>query len=270
MTTNNNEIGARRFVIVGLMMFGLLIASTPSHALSVAVGSTVIADDGSGDTCGSSPGIICFSNLGVPGAYNIISGTLVKSGSTFTLTNLDIEALAASVSGGISFSDNVLFAAPAVGSVTLDGNWTSGPSNAPAAISGGSIYFSNWATGDYMWNGGNTIGYQGVEVASASGSTFGPLTNSGSMNFPCYGETLGSGTGICFFAPLTVYSPTFSAVGGTLSFSLAAAGDGIWLPGSAEITVSSVPLPGAVWLLTSGLAGLAGLFGFTRRNARPA
>lgn len=251
MTTNNNETGARRFIIACLMMFGLLIASTPSQASSITI---------------SSLGTIPF-NESVAGQYNL-AGDLTWDGTTVKLTNVNIEALTANVSGEINYSYIGTIAAPAVVAVKLDGNWTSGStSNTPVTISGGSIGLTAWATGGWTWNGISTMDYYGVSVASSSGGSFGPSTNGGAMDLLCGAP----GPSFWWFGYLcTSYSSTFSAVGGRLSFSLAAAGDGIWLPGSAEVTVSEVPLPGAVWLLTSGLAGLAGLFGFTRRSTRPA
>lgn len=253
-----------------------LCFTTPSQAMLVSLGSTTIVDNGAGDT-NMAIGVIDFNLMGLSGTsgtYNA-SGTVteVTSGSTtvtnginITLTNLDIEATSGAASDTIVFqsTSGPLISLPSPGSVSLDGNWTSGASNAPSLISGSNIALSGYLFGDWQWGaivGAASefpVGFSGTGgVTSDSGSVFGPVAG-GSLIIPA------ANTVPFFGQPL--YQADFTSIVGKLDFNLNNNGDGLWLPGSANVYMgetSAVPVPAAVWLFGSGLMGL---IGFARRK----
>ncbi len=259
-----------------LILLAGLVISKPALALSITVGGTTIFDGGAGDA-NPAAGVIDFSLANVSGntGFYDISGTVqesiagnsfVTSGAALTLTNLDISATTANVADEIVFDSSQfpVFALPANGVANVDGNWTTGSSNAPATISGASVGLSGWNVGNWQWasmvgNGQEfVLPFSQAVADSTTGSVFATTVVSAPMPdliTPYY-----------FF---TATQADWTSVRGKLSFNLVNSGDGIWMPGSAEILtgdlVSTVPLPSSMVLLVSGALGLAGFA--TRRKS---
>ena len=252
------------WVAISACTFSLI--STSALAISVTVGSTTIVDGGVGDTNATS-GIIDFSLTsvnGTSGTYNIsgtvnetITGTTsLTSGATLTLTNLDIQAITGNVNDTIIFDSSTfpVFALPANGVTNIDGNWTNGASNTATAVTNGDVTLTGWNVGNWEWNGNVGINqefllpFSSSSVNSSGGSTFATAGINNPMPdliTPYFGQVL--------------TQADWTSVRGKLEFNLANSGDGLWMPGSAEIVtaeISAVPLPATVWLFASGLTGL--------------
>ena len=259
-------------IIVGM---AVLCISVPTQAMLITLGGSTIMDNGLGDT-NSATGVIDFNLTGISGTsgtYNasgtvteVSSGTTsVTNGVSMTLTNLDIEATSGSVNDTIVFqsTSGPLISLPSTGSVSLDGNWTSGASNVPSLVSGGDVALTGFLFGDWLWGvsvgtssefpvGFSTTGL----ITSGAGSSFGPT--GASVIIPAANTDL-------FYGQI-LDQADFSSIVGKLDFNLNNSGDGVWLPGSADIymgDVSAVPVPAAVWLFGSGLIGL---IGFAKRK----
>ena len=246
----------------------LAVLSSPlsSHALSITVGTTTITDGGAGDT-NAAGGVIDFSLVnvnGVTGIYNI-SGTVnetsagttnVTSGATLTLTNLDIQAVTGTVNDTIIFDSSVFapLGLPANGTAAVDGAWTSGASNTPAAIAGSDVTLSGWTVGNWEWNAMVGTNQEFVSPFAAASA----LSNAGaSFNDP--GVTQPMPDLITPWFGQTLVQADWTSLRGKLEFNLANSGDGLWMPGSADLVagdVPAVPVPAAFWLFASGIAGL--------------
>ncbi len=251
----------------GVLAFSVVM---PVQALTITLGSSMIVDDDPLYDFNSTPGVIDFNLTGISGTsgtYNAsgtvtetVSGTTtVTNGSTMTLTNLNIEATSGTVNDTIVFQSTnfPILTLPAPGNVMLDGNWTSGAGNAPTLVSGGDVRLSGYLFGDWQWavsQGTNSeflipFNYT-PSILSGAGAIFGPVTGTpliipAANTDPFFGYNLDQAD--------------FTSVIGKLEFNLANSGDGLWLPGSAEVSVGAVPVPAAFWLFGSGVLGLLGL-----------
>ena len=249
--------------------------SMPVQALTITLGSTTIVDGDVNDLNGAT-GVIDFSLTGINGGSGTYdaSGTLTEamtgtsasiSSTAMTLTNLDIMATSGAVSDTILFQSTAgpIISLPATGNVELDGNWTSGSAtNAVASVTGGGVALSAYLFGDWEWgvntvtNGEFFVPFGDTStISSGSGSSFGPVVSS-SLTIPAANTDP--------FLGQVLTQADFTSIIGKLDFTLANSGDGLWLPGSADVQmVSSVPVPAAFWLFGSGLVGL---IGFAKRK----
>jgi len=254
-------------------MAGCALAAMSSSclALSVTIGTTTIIDGGAGDT-NPAAGVIDFSLASVTGSSGTysISGTVIEnttgttsltSGAALTLTNLDIEALTGNVNDTIAFDSSTfpIFSLPATGIAYLSGNWTSGSSNAAAPISGADLTLNAWNVGDWQWNSQSGTNAPFVVPFSTASA------DSTSASFNVIGAQASLPNTITPYYGFVADQADWTSVRGTLAFNLANAGDGFWLPSSADIETGDlvttvVPLPGGVWLFLSGLAGFASRF----------
>lgn len=255
-----------KIMSAGVLAFSVVM---PAQALIISLGTSSIIDNGAGDS-NTAIGVIDFSLTGIngtSGTYNasgtvteISNGTTSVTNSTsMTLTNLDIEATSGTVNDTIVFQSTnfPVLSLPSPGNIMLDGNWTSGASNTPTLVSGGDVRLSGYLSGDWQWGA-----YQGTNseffvpfnytssILSGAGASFGPVTGTpliipAANTDPFFGFNLDQAD--------------FTSVIGKLEFNLANSGDGLWLPGSADVSVGAVPVPASFWLFGSGLLGLLGI-----------
>ena len=205
------------------------------------------------------------SFTGTTGTYNI-SFTLTEAPNSLKLTNLDIQATSANAHDIIVFTSTIIPIGPGSLSVDVNGGWYNNSSGSGydsftgynGTVGSGSLDVQDWLTGTFLWNGAPVampspvFPINAVSVSSSSGNPFSSVSSS---PIPAVGST---------YLGHPIEAVNFTGIYGMLDFTLANAGDGLWLPGSIDITAASVPVPAAAWLFGSGLLGLIGV---ARRRA---
>jgi len=244
------------FILVPALALLILFATRTAAALEILISNVTtgvdIVDGGPGDLLPLVPGTIAFAQAirpGGPGGF-IVSGVLSEVivpgvSATLTLTDLFVISTAPFVTADIIGFLSTAFAPvgpPTVATAHLDGSYiTTDPTG---LISFADVVFTGRVNPRPGMRIGNILDPPSVGPGVAAPVAFGPLDTNQIFPF-----------GVTQLAGLLAFD-----------FSLARAGDGIFLPGSASVSVS-VGEPSSVGLLGIGVGNLL-LYGIWRTHTK--